>query len=836
MKFTRNQTMLDAACLIAVPLFAALFCAIHMGPSSVDSWLYYAYGTDFRPLLASYGWTYYAARLPWVMLIKAYFIPFSPGFALFLLGMTVCSVGSISLYSILHNYYARSVAFIAAFTFAANIWWISHGFWLYVDGPAIALSLLCIATTIRGTRNARLPTFAVAGALFAIGINVHPVVVFLVLPAVSLILMADLPRLRWRVIGWAAAFLTGSALTAVAICAAAWAAFGNFWFFLTSVETTERVVSGGWAPWVLPFTTWIVGATAFFVPAGLLIVALPLFAREAVRRKSHRDTWVIVYASFLALCVAFSDGILHAGRLQHSYYFIYLWVPSFLLLGAVLNRLDRQATIQATIAAISITLGVLLLSGLYWSAYADDKERLMLGAYVASGVLFVAMVATVWLSNRRLPYFLGLLATVGFVSVASATDYRLIDVSWLRPDTTLDFRTTVDAQRFIANQVQPNRRLLMWYSAKSRGISEFTAINSTFLYLYSQLDNAMPTLTSDGLARMQEPSTIVLLATDQHQIDQAFSVLQARGFVEHVVAKTAIGAAERRVIIWVVDARSAADAEYIAGQSSVAETPARLLVPLRIDWSKAWIQGTRGGSQDAPWPVSVHVPDVPWTYGAVLPFDAEQLSPGRPFVLRIRAIVSAGKVGLGVLNRKQTGVVDRTYLLPSSTPSTVTLTVPDPGNAGPLLVQNYDDAITGDLTILGAEALVRLSSAPMTVDEQRIELPQPRGAFPLQIETPARAGAEAAVIPCQLPPLPPGTRRWIRVRARVVAGEASFGLTTGPGHQVSERSNRSSANEIQTIMLETNSEAGPLDLVIESSASGVPATVIVDSIDAATLP
>ena len=88
------------------------------------------------------------------------------------------------------------------------------------------------------------------------------------------------------------------------------------------------------------------------MPAGLALAAAIVFGQEAVRRQVQPDTWIFAYAIFLGLCIVVFDVLMDAGRLQHFYYFIYLWVPAFLLLGSVNARLIEADSGRMTAAVV----------------------------------------------------------------------------------------------------------------------------------------------------------------------------------------------------------------------------------------------------------------------------------------------------------------------------------------------------------------------------------------------------------------------------------------------------------------------------------------------------
>ena len=231
----------DVIALTGVPVFAALFTRMQLAPVRIDAWLYYAYGTDFRPLLARFGWTYYASRLSWNLLVALYFLIFflPRHFSL-----------SASRFPVL----VRSPCIdLAALLFrprclphclrpCSQLLVSRRPFWLYVDGPAIASSLASIACFLHGIRSGRRRVFCLSGMAFTIGMNAHPVVVFLVLPALGLIVISERMILSRR--AWTGIALFGAAvtMTMLALCMTAWLAFGNPWFFQASISAAD---SGG---------------------------------------------------------------------------------------------------------------------------------------------------------------------------------------------------------------------------------------------------------------------------------------------------------------------------------------------------------------------------------------------------------------------------------------------------------------------------------------------------------------------------------------------------------------------------------------------------------------
>lgn len=836
----------DVIALTGVPVFAALFTRMQLAPVRIDAWLYYAYGTDFRPLLARFGWTYYASRLSWNLLVALYFLIFSPATALFALGVTVSCLGSISLYLILRHYYSGRVAFLTAFALAANCWYLGDTFWLYVDGPAIASSLASIACFLHGIRSGRRRVFCLSGMAFTIGMNAHPVVVFLVLPALGLIVISERMILSRR--AWTGIALFGAAvtMTMLALCMTAWLAFGNPWFFQASISAADWVVSGGWHNWVVPFSSWIRGATAFFMPAGLLLAAAIVFGQEAVRRQVQPDTWIFAYAIFLGLCIVVSDVLMDAGRLQHFYYFIYLWVPAFLLLGSVNARLIEADSGRMTAAVVGswiVSLGTLLLGGEYWGLYSGHPIRLMVAAYVLIAVLLLTFVSAVTLIGRHNGFvqLLGVVAGVAFVSISCATDMRIEAerLLWQPTDARPDFQTTVDAQRFVETNLVPDRRLLIWYNEKSSQQSELTAISSTFLFGYAQLNRSLPDLTDADLQKLDVPAVVVLLSMNPQHAAQALEVLHKRGIPERVMAKTVVGLPGRQISIWIVDTNPTGDTTRLAsGDFSTRANGGigQITRPLPIDWKHVVLPSGSSVGANGHWPLIIATPAQPWGYGVVLPYSTDAQALMAPFRVLIRARVLKGKAGFGLLNHSENAFVQREFFSASPDPITFELASANDHDIGPLVIQTADAASSARVSVDAIDVVASLAPVPLTVDWSNIERPTaPLTGFPMLIQTAARAQQNTVTIPCQIAQVPNGAPLWIVLRARVLAGEAVFSLMGGPDGSSQQKMTMSASGESRTIVMRTTGGANPIRLVIENAAESGAATIIIDSIRAATM-
>ena len=120
----------------------------------IDPYLYTGFFIDLKGLLHSFGHTYYASRLPWLLLGNAAH-RFSPDTANIVLRLTLFYGGVFPLFVIVQALWKnRLAATIAALLLGAHTHFLSSIGWDYVDGAGlvamlIALALLTTATQAR---------------------------------------------------------------------------------------------------------------------------------------------------------------------------------------------------------------------------------------------------------------------------------------------------------------------------------------------------------------------------------------------------------------------------------------------------------------------------------------------------------------------------------------------------------------------------------------------------------------------------------------------------------------------------------------------------------------
>ncbi|MGA3235076.1 MAG: hypothetical protein ABSG03_02135 [Bryobacteraceae bacterium] len=101
---------------------------------------------------------------------------------------------------------------------------------------------------------------------------------------------------------------------------------------------------------------------------------------------------------------------------------------------------------------------------------------------------------------------------------------------------------------------------------------------------------------------------------------------------------------------------------------------------------------------------------------------------------------------------------------------------------------------------------------------------------PARIITPAAAWSYAAVLPLAIPPSVAG-EIWVRIRTRVVKGEAGFGLLNRGGTAFQDRSFIAAGPEVRTIFLQSADAADVESLIVQNSTlDGQAAEILLEEV------
>jgi len=101
---------------------------------------------------------------------------------------------------------------------------------------------------------------------------------------------------------------------------------------------------------------------------------------------------------------------------------------------------------------------------------------------------------------------------------------------------------------------------------------------------------------------------------------------------------------------------------------------------------------------------------------------------------------------------------------------------------------------------------------------------------PIRIATPAGRWSYAAIIPLTISANPAGAL-WVRVRARVLRGEAGFGVLNRAGTAFQDRGFLPAEAAARMIFLKVENPLDAASLVIENStADGQPADILLDDV------
>lgn len=137
-------------------------------------------------------------------------------------------------------------------------------------------------------------------------------------------------------------------------------------------------------------------------------------------------------------------------------------------------------------------------------------------------------------------------------------------------------------------------------------------------------------------------------------------------------------------------APAASSADAYAGADEISDAFGPALVP----GSNAKLLGAL--------PAKVSTPAQPWAYGAQFPLRKKDLTG--PLLIRVRADVRSGPIGVGILNRDGNDFLSRT-LVAAAGDATVTLRVAKSVQIGDLVIQSWADGLPGDTTVVSITVL-----------------------------------------------------------------------------------------------------------------------------------
>lgn len=539
----RRYVAFHVATVLATPF---LILAVHPNlfinsntNAHIDSWVYTGFFLSLPEHLARWGGTYYATRLSWIL----------PGFAAhqllpavlanYVLHLGFFYVLLFSVYALVTSGMNRATAIIVTLLVAWNPELLASMSWDYVDGAVItyfAVSLLCFEKASSG--GARRWLWAAAAGVGLACLASANLVGTTLWPVCGFFLLLRSGATRWRT---TAAILAVAAVGAIATFAVfgflSQEAGGRLLYLKASVDYAGSRL---WlpSPWDVAGVAWFPDTPHLILPAVAALGAVLALAGRWRVASSFSGT---VQVTFLATVVWW---VIHSTLWTHSvhvsYYISYL-VPLGLLALAVhpdspMNiapalRLRHAITLELAILGLLIVHILVFREGdVVWGALARTL-RVRFATPNGINALVAVAVAVLALASLRFIRPLWLRWPVFLLALLMA--YSSVPTNWAAhgtPRLRHDFALTVSAHRFIGQHVDHSRDFRFWYSLAPGEPRPFRNISSTYLWGWTLVNEAMPSLDAAQAASLVPDTQLIVLADTGADVDAARQALRKSGF------------------------------------------------------------------------------------------------------------------------------------------------------------------------------------------------------------------------------------------------------------------------------------------------------------------
>ncbi len=537
----RRMLAVHVAIIMATPwLILAVHPNLFINPNTniwIDSWVNTGFFLSLPEHLTRWGGTYYSTRLSWLLPGFVVHQLLSPLSANYVLHVGFFYALLFSLYALVAAGVNRTAALLVTLLVAWDPELLASMSWDYVDGAVITyfvVTLLCLEKA--AAINARWWAWAAgAGAGLACLVTAN-LVGGTLWPVCGLFLLLRVGVARWRRMLAVLAVSAATALMVFVVFGFANQQLGGRFIFLAASFTYARERMWLPSPWEAQ-GAWLGGAMFLVLPAVAALGAVLAFLRRS-------PTLAFAGAVQLTLLAAVVWWMIHSALWTHSihiwYYTSYL-IPLALLALAVhpdspVNGVASLRPRQAIVLILAI-LGALIAQLLIvrngypvWQTVLPERLGRFLNpygfdAFVAFAIAGLALVSLRFIRTAwyRWPAFLLALVMV----------YSSVPMNWAASNERhlqQDFAMTVSAHRFIGEHLDERRRLRVWYKLVPGEPRPFKNISSTYLWGWSLINEAMPSLEPAHIGTLEPGSQLLMMTTSPGEVDTARQALRKVGF------------------------------------------------------------------------------------------------------------------------------------------------------------------------------------------------------------------------------------------------------------------------------------------------------------------
>ena len=564
----RRYTVVGAEILFIAAAPIAAFYAFSISlinqNNTVDAWFYTGYGQELKVFIDVFGWQYYAARFPVILLIAAAerFIDPVLGFAL--LRYAILLACGIPLYVWARRRFGIPFA-VAAYAFLlANPLLARTILWDYTIFLSVPAALAGMALWQISDR----PTFltrAVSGFAFCVAVVSHvftgtAIAVFFVVEAGFRLMRREYVALA--LLDIAAPVVGATACYAIGM-ACYFAIIGPFDLLAPVWSTLEAIWSGD--EYALSHsravTDWLWENTNVLVPPFLVASIAIAFPRELLKDTVVARAW---WFGFI-YCAAYAtyQFLFRRFVLETYYYFAHLTLVAYLLFPVYLYLIARKLPAKQQIAAVGLGLAVLICGPLVVH-YTFDYSTLNKVATASRVSLTVGLPLVILIGTGRFAQKSTILTCCRAISVIAGIQILslitpVFGSMYLGPLLREHevYRAAVQMVRIFGQYSTSSKSVMLWYPHEEREIA--TSIASTVI-LESISD---PFETAGGLPiigdyererlNLPEERFIMLLSYNPETIAEGKQELLKNGYLIREVTQQLIGDADFKVHLDLVE-------------------------------------------------------------------------------------------------------------------------------------------------------------------------------------------------------------------------------------------------------------------------------------------
>lgn len=388
----RAAAVAPFALLVALPLVMLVLNRVWLfpRPDTVDPWMYIGFFLHPKHHLTYFPDAYHGSRLPILLPGIAIYQALPAVGATIVLHLAQYYAAVFGLYFTVKRLVGHRAALLAAVLLGTNGMFLSAMSQGHPDGfglPYFLLTALALTNACLSEKWRRWSLLAGVGAALFFFTNLAYGIHGLFFPW-YLYAFGGHDRRKALVRGGYA--LAGFLLATLLMCGANELLCGRFWFFLSSLKVTPRLLANSWDCTGGRYS-WVMHAGWLVTPLLVLGCGLVLWRRGRLHGEGVSPAAVPLVVGLAGVVGLL--GVLEAGRIVHflqfSFYCNILLAPTFLLAGVLLAKWVTELSLAEYRAAMVVAAGVGVLAALGGTAGGLTPVALV-AAPLAFGLVAIA--------------------------------------------------------------------------------------------------------------------------------------------------------------------------------------------------------------------------------------------------------------------------------------------------------------------------------------------------------------------------------------------------------------------------------------------------------------